>query len=305
MSLVTNSLACDDRAAQARWQSLWEASPQRTAFASLAYVLHAAETYGLQSRMHLVHRDGVDEAGIIALWRRKLTGKTVVQPPLTQYSALLLRHPAAEAAVHRRTAPLEHLLRALEKAYARVHLFAHLSDPRPAQWRRWRVSPLFTYCLVPGADTAAWSEATRRAFRKHRAAFEVTESPASATDIIGLCQQSYARHGRKLPAPVARVQGLIKGLADNVRCFVAQRPGTAAPEAGLAVLHDGHTAHYWIAGSTPGPSMTVLIGQVLLRLRADGITSFDFVGANTPSIAEFKRHFGPRLIPYYAFAWRT
>jgi hypothetical protein len=38
--------------------------------------------------------------------------------------------------------------------------------------------------------------------------------------------------------------------------------------------------------------MTVLIGTVVPRLHALGVKSFDFVGANTPSITEFKRRFG-------------
>ena len=85
----------------------------------------------------------------------------------------------------------------------------------------------------------------------------------------------------------------------QVRLFTATPSDTDTPEGGLAVLHDGHTAHYWIAGSAPGPAMTVLLGHTLPRLRDDGIKLFDFVGAHTPSIAEFKRHFGPVLTPYF------
>ncbi|MCH8962729.1 MAG: GNAT family N-acetyltransferase, partial [Bacteroidetes bacterium] len=85
----------------------------------------------------------------------------------------------------------------------------------------------------------------------------------------------------------------------QVRLFTATPHDAETPEGGLAVLHDGRTAHYWIAGSAPGPAMTVLLGHTLPRLRDDGIEQFDFVGANTPSIAEFKRHFGPVLTPYF------
>jgi hypothetical protein len=45
--------------------------------------------------------------------------------------------------------------------------------------------------------------------------------------------------------------------------------------------------------------MTVLLAEALPRLRADGLAAFDFVGANTPSIAEFKRRLGPALVPYF------
>ena len=88
-------------------------------------------------------------------------------------------------------------------------------------------------------------------------------------------------------------------MKNQVRLFTATAVADGAPEGGLAVLHDGRTAHYWIAGSTPGPAMTVLLGHTLPRLRDAGLQTFDFVGANTPSIAEFKRHFGPALTPYF------
>ena len=80
--------------------------------------------------------------------------------------------------------------------------------------------------------------------------------------------------------------------------FTATPVSGGAPEAGLIVLRDGASACYWIAGSVPGPAMTVLLGHVLSRLQAEGVRYFDFVGANVPPVAEFKRHFGPKLVPY-------
>ena len=77
---------------------------------------------------------------------------------------------------------------------------------------------------------------------------------------------------------------------------MARRDGV--PEAGLAALTDGRTAHYWLAGSVPGAAMTVLLAEAFTRLAEEGVTTFDFAGANTPSIAEFKRKFGSTLVPY-------
>ena len=124
---------------------------------------------------------------------------------------------------------------------------------------------------------------------------------AAAPAIVQLCAESYRRHGRRLPADTAGLLRLVDALhaEGQVRLFTATPHNADTPEGGLAVLHDGHTAHYWIAGSAPGPAMTVLLGHTLPRLRDDGIEEFDFVGANTPSIAEFKRHFGPVLTPYF------
>jgi hypothetical protein len=45
--------------------------------------------------------------------------------------------------------------------------------------------------------------------------------------------------------------------------------------------------------------MTVLIGKLLDELSQEGFEYFDLVGANTPSIAEFKRRLNPVLVPYF------
>lgn len=116
---------------------------------------------------------------------------------------------------------------------------------------------------------------------------------------VALVEGSHDRQEHALGTPPETLAVLARALgrAGLVRVFVARRGGT--PEAGLLVLTDGHTAHYWLAGSVPGPAMTVLVGHVMERLREEGAAYFDFVGANTPSIAEFKRKFGGLLVPYF------
>ena len=255
--------------------------------------------------MHLVRAKGRDEAGAIVLYRGRGALRRARPSPFTQYSCVLLRRPSDEAAVHQRRSPLEALLCALEPRYRHLLLLVSLQDPRPAQWRGWDVRPLFTYRLSPNAQMASWSEATRRAYRKSAPASSIEENSGSASDIVRWCRRSYARNKRRLPAEPEALTGLVDRLCEAgcARLFTARRGGQL--EGGLAALHDGQTAHYWIAGSQPGPAMTVLVGRALQALAASGVGVFDFVGANTPSIAEFKRHFGPRLTPYYRLERRA
>ena len=303
MDFKTTIHPLDDASALARWQALWETSPQRSSFSSPAYARAAAEAFGLQCEMHLTASATRDEAGALVYWRRRGPYRTAVLPPFTQYSPVVLREPPSEADVHARRSAFEGLLAALEPDFALLFFSIAITDVRPAQWRRWRVTPVYTYRLALDDDDLLhrWSSATRRTFRKHAPAFRVEENPDTASAVIGLCAESYRRHGRPLPADADALHTLVETLRaqGSVRLFTATPEGGAAPEGGLAVLHDGRTAHYWIAGSTPGPAMTVLLGHALPRLREAGIQQFDFVGANTPSIAEFKRHFGPALTPYF------
>lgn len=304
MTFDATILTLDEPSAQARWQVLEQASPQRSPFSTLSYARRAAEAYGLRCRMHLIVVNGQDTAGAIIFWRRRGPYREVRLPPFTQYSALLLRATSSEAAVHARTSRLEMLLDSLENTYDRLDLMATISDVRPANWRRWRVQPLYTYtlALASGPATMHWSSSAVRTWRRYQECFRVEETgPDPARTVVSLCQESYRRHGRTLPGGQESLLSLVRNLQRDgqVRLFTATRHGQDAVEAGLAVLLNGDRACYWVAGSAPGPSMTVLLGRVLPLLGEAGVTHFDFVGANTPSIAEFKRRLGPRLTPYH------
>ena len=301
MGLRARTYALDDRDARQRWERLWAQSPQRSVYTSIAYADCVSAAYGLRARIFLAGTASAEEAGAIILSRGIFRQAT--PPPFTQYFGPVLGGPSDAQTVHSRQSPLELTLGALEAEYRHLLLLTMLDDPRPAQWRKWKVSPLFTYLLQPASGPAAWSAGTRRTFNKFQNVCQFREDSDAASQIIQCCKQSYSRHGRKLPAPEDRLTQTVERLQEQgmVRLFTVRRAGRL--EAGLAVLHDGQTAHYWIAGSTPGPAMTVLVGRTLEELDASGITTFDFVGANTPSIAEFKRRFGGHLSQYYSLEY--
>jgi len=311
MDWTTSIHAVTDADATRRWRALWETSPQRSSFTSAAYARAAANAYGLRCEMHLVTGDGEDEAGAIVHWRQRGPYRQGVIPPMTQYSSVVLRTLPRETDVHYRRSAFEALLASLEERFHVLRLLCPgLPDVRVCQWRDWTATPLYTYRVV--LDEAepllgTWSSSTRSTFRKHREGFRVREAPESATAIVALCASGYERHGRSLPADAQALIAVMEHLQsdDLLRLFVASPTGSDTVEAGIALLHDGRTAHYWVAGSEPGPAMTVLIGELLIQLREEGFTQFDFVGANTPSIAEFERRFGPSLVPYYFLETQT
>jgi hypothetical protein len=306
MTRQTHIYPLDDAEAQARWEALRSASPQRCAFAALPYARAAAGASGLRCEIVLVAGEGGDEAGALVFHRRRGPYREGVVPPFTAFTPLLLRTPPDAAAIHARNSTFEAVLGALESHLdvARLHLPPALTDVRPARWRGWDAAPLYTYRLALAGEpelTARWSSGARRTFRKARGRYRVQADAPGADAVVGLLAERYAERGRALPLPPGKLVPFIERMREEklVRIFTATPAGGASPEAAVAVFHDGHTAHYWVAGSRPGPAMTVLLGEMLPRLHADGLTTFDFVGANTPSIAEFKRRFSPTLTPYF------
>lgn len=150
-----------------------------------------------------------------------------------------------------------------------------------------------------------WSQSPRRTLRKEQAGFLPLE-PAPTEIMVDLLRSSYARHRRRLPLRSDKLGAMVTTLREMGLVEVLGIRAAAAPhpwQATVAVLAQEREAAYWLAGSVAGPAMTVLLGQLLPRMQEEGWERFDFAGANTPTIAEFKRRLGPKLVPYSAYTW--
>lgn len=286
------------------WDSLRSVTVNPTPFSSLKFAHIFGRSMGFSPAVALACDEaGNAKAGALVYGSGIGPYRRTVVPPFVQYTPLLLeaRSPTDQQQWAART-----VLREVKRAYAgaALHTLPGFTDTRFAGWDGWSVSPLYTYRLELSATTDAedeWSESARRAYRKHARSFSVEEDAKYVSSVIRLQGRSYERHGGQLPARESALTAVALGLAEEgmVRTFVAMTPGKQEPAAGILLLCDGDIAHYWIAGSERGPAMTVLLGHVFRLLAAEGFGVFDFVGANTPSIAEFKRRFGPSLSVYF------
>lgn len=302
----TAEIIADAAAAATRWDALPEgaaASP----YATRAFLEGMAAVTGTALAYAFAGDGAGDVVGLGLLSRRRLGLRQGVRPPFMAYAALRAAALPTPADVNHARSWWAALLPLLEDHFDHldVTLPPEVADVRAAQWRGWTARPLYTarLALHPDADPlATWSSRARTAFRQERRAFRVEEAREVAA-CVALCEASYARHGRTLPLPAPVLLRLAEGLveAGEAHCLVARQG--EQPEAGLIVLRHGPQAHYWVAGSRPGPAMRVLLGEALPRLAAAGVSCFDYVGANTASIAEFKRQLGGSLTPYHALVW--
>lgn len=175
-----------------------------------------------------------------------------------------------------------------------------LAELTPAGWR-WQDK--YT-CRMQTGDTAStlplYSSGTRRLYRKHVTDYVCAETPDTVSRTIELVALSYGRHHRSIPASPDRLKDLahLMMASGRARAFSATNMSTGKVEAGIVVLFRQQTAWYWMSGSEPGPAMTVLLTEVLDMLGHHGVDTFDLMGANTPSIAEFKRRFGAERVRY-------
>jgi len=159
---------------------------------------------------------------------------------------------------------------------------------------------LSTYHIDLSKDwRRAYSKSLARIVRKNADESIVEQDNEQLEQVCRLVGQGYSRNERNMPLGEDQLQVYASrqielGLA---RVFVI-RDEQKNLRSGVVILHNDDIAYYWLAGGEKGPWMTVLIDTVLEILSNRGISTFDFLGANNPSIAEFKRRFGGQLIPY-------
>lgn len=289
-------------ARQKQWQVLWKQSPLRTPFSHIAYAKALHKATGVSFR---IEGGTLNNAGLLLFYRRRGPFTEALVPPFTAYTSLLLSSLPSEADSTQKSTPLLELLTSTHSlAYSALHVPPALSDSRPFRWAGWQITPFYTYHLALNNQAALlnrWSSSQRRLYRKHATDYAVEERTDAGSTIASLCYASYTRQQRSFPLRESQLHHLIQltHAAGLARMFTARHKASGVCEGGLALLVDDQTAYYWIVGSQPGPAMTILLGTVLPLLYHDGLQSFDFLGANTPSIAEFKRRFGPTLVPYY------
>ena len=276
-----------------RYAALWAGSPGRTPFSHPAALDAYARAFGLPA--HVVMLDD-GSAAVPRFDKRRGPFRAAALPPACPVLRPLLAAPLGEAASHRRDSPLDRLLAGLDGQAHQWTLALGDDDLRPYAWAGWTATPRATYRLGLGGDLrAGYSAGVRRTLRQ--SAVEAEEAPGAAPDAVRLMTAAYRRSGSALGLDERAVAGLARSFvaAGLARVFAARSGGTV--EAAVVVAVGGPTAFYWMAGSEPGPAMTVLADHVLHRLAADGVEAFDWCGANTPSIAEFKRRFGSALAP--------
>ena len=306
-----------------RWEALERQNVFETPFSNLGYVedLAAVLERGIRatfvsetpgegdSRAETAHgSDGPthDAAGILVLEAHTL-GRAHVSPAgFTPFSAIAARSFPSAARIHARTSWLDALIASLGQRYWKTDIMLppELEDVRPFQWARWTVSPLYTFRLTlddPERGIASWSEAARRVYSRMKERYELHSDARLVRDVVQLSVAGYERSDRNPPLPPDRLEELARRQLDRgaASCHTLHANGDAAVEAGVVVLGRAPNAFYWIAGSVPGPGMTVLIGNLMQVLSEQGYRRFDLVGANTPSIAEFKRRLNPELVPYF------
>jgi len=304
----------------AEWDEFVQRSPQGTVFAK-SFWLEAFErwTPGNKARVFVVRGgDGAIQAGVPLFVQRVGHRQSVEVPPLTAYTSLLLA-PRTRKDENREaeweTKTIDQLLAELRGCTCdRIRLLhaPSLTDVRGFTWQGWDATPRYTY--VRSLDSADFvgglSKNHSKNFRKAaRAGYTVSlaEDLAQRLDaFLVMFEHSY----KTVPAAYVPHCQLVRAL-----CQAGTGKGTAllyeaadargeVQAARIVWLSCRQQVMDWAAATTnvgrDDGATAFLITKMFEDLRSRGYREFDFCGANTRSIAQFKAGFNATLVPYYA-----
>ncbi len=287
----------------------WDAALRRSAGASVflqsTYLSAAARTLACEVQRIGVFEQGAIVGGLAGIEREGRLERL----PLTPYGGVWLTQ--AEASLpHRAERKKRRHLTALAQAVRARHSSAAIdcdpatTDVRAFSWNGWRAEARYTFVtdLTELFEERFDPDVRRRSRNAERGGVRF-ERDVPPSEFERLWRMTHARPGLATPLAQGGLARLIEAVRAVIPCGVhGARQADGRLVAGNVVLFGESTAYYWLAGFDPAEAATGGNGLCVvdtLREAARRATRFDWVGANTPSVAEFKQSFGPRLTPYY------
>jgi CelD/BcsL family acetyltransferase involved in cellulose biosynthesis len=298
------------------WDSFVESSPEGTVFQTSGWIETISTQLNLQPNIITVNDGSEIIGGVVLYYKKKLRIPIGARPPLTSYNGILHapghdRKPQKQQTDEAEVTGL--LLNEIQKKvrFAQLSLSPAIVDVRPFQWRGWKTEVQFTYRNSLEDLPKAWENLSQSVRRKINRAKEKNLTISESGDIetlLTLQEQSYARSALSPIMDREQFSTLCTALLSKgyIRIYSIM-DATGIVHSTRAIVIVGHTAFDWIAGSntkTMEENTThLLMWKIFEQLSVAGVVRFDFLGANTPSIVEFKRSFGGILVNYYDVRW--
>ena len=292
-----------------QWDEFVRQAAGGSIFSTSTWLRCAQRAIGAPFRCFGCLKNGQLVAGAAGLEQRRRFFTRFTTPELTPHGGLLCapvpsKGPAKIEAEWNRAATL--LIDHLARQYHHIQLFhtPSITDVREFLWAGWTARIRYTYQMDLTDLDALWERVERRTRTVIRKA-EKADFQLTSTDDLDLFrhqyEQIYTRQDGPPPVDSAVVQRFVREAVDADLAEAWAITSPAGEVASIVVFVRGfHTAYAWVAGADPAFNSTGATSLLYWKFFAQtSFKKFDFVGANLPPIAKFKRGFGGDLIPYH------
>jgi hypothetical protein len=254
-------------------------------------------------------------AGLITGSLKKLgIIRTMVPPYASPFYGILIKERDTELLSKLesyRYEIMEELLTFVEKEYqiTRISLLPAYEDIRSFNLRSYTSEEKYTYLVDTSNPDLLFEKflpALRRQIKKgEKLEYQIRELTGTGemSIVYDLIETSYSRQRHSFRFSRQQFDDFMENPALKQHLKLYSIWQEDKPVAAIVLLVDRSTAYYWLAGVDPQFSNTglnqVLMWQLLKKMPELGITTFDFMGANTPSIAKYKSGYNFKLVSYH------
>ncbi|MCF8303737.1 MAG: GNAT family N-acetyltransferase [Bacteroidales bacterium] len=193
--------------------------------------------------------------------------------------------------------------------YALFQFPPHYRDIRPFLWNGYKNSVKYTYTVSLKDENElfnAYSPSLKRQIKKGaKEDYKIVNSD-SEEQINAFYQLQHKTFERQRKSPLfskEQFSQLARDFIKNGLLSIYIIYKGSSPVYGICISKGINTAYYWLAGGDPEYFNTglnqLLMHEILKDLVNKGLSTFDFIGANTYSITQYKSNFGFKLTPFY------
>ena len=297
---------------QPQEESAWERFIEENSlplFYSLKWARVIRETTGRSHKVFIIETNGQIYGGFLYWPHRKFGLHAVTTPPFTPYHGTIL---LAEKEAKNSTRIARHLqcnsllAERLKKQFDFVRFTLHpqLSDIRSYLWAGFEEEALYTYRFRLGRDMdRQYNSTLKRQIRQAEKENLSLHSDDDPKELVRFVIDSYRAHGISPTLSEQSLQTFAAALLKEGigRLFYAHNK--SGERIGAVLLtYDADTVYYSLSGIDRAFKHLNPMAFLLDRVFRDKLFSdkeFDFIGANTPVLEQFKRAFGGRLAPYF------
>jgi GNAT acetyltransferase-like protein len=194
---------------------------------------------------------------------------------------------------------------------AKLDLRPGWSDLDPFVRSGWLAEQRFTFVsdLTSDVDRAAAPAVRRRARIAASAGveFDALVAPADFVDIWR--RNCIRRNIGVFLDPEALTALLARIVIDGMGEILGARLPDGRLAAANAILYDDDFAYFWLSGFDPQEPHRGASNQLChlrtLRRAGQRVDRFDWLGANTPGVTEYKASFGPSRVGYFRLRYAS
>jgi len=188
----------------------------------------------------------------------------------------------------------------LKQNYKLTTIYNHYTFPdiRPFVWLGWKSQPVKYTQVIDLTDLDfVWQNLEKQT------RYEITRDDrngvkyGNCSDAVPVFDTLYGKtfERKDMQRPIS--SKLLYNLCEifNANIYL----GYDEAKAGVVTIEDSKRAYYILGASEGGGTSSLALWTAILDLGCMGIREIDLVGCNDQPIAQFKKGFGGRLMPYY------